>query len=780
MHGSSWFRLIFGGLILGTAAAPLRAALDATEPLQLAQQVDQLFADRCAGCHKVDSDEEESPHFVANLAALIDQDYLNRAEPEDSRLYSLLVAGKMPRTTKAEKKEGKKARPFSADETSLVLAWIKAGAPPAGAKPEVIEAAEGAKPTTVALKAEEKPEPPKEEPAPPPAVVKSARKVVKDPELFAGALQDLLSLPPEDQRDTRYLSLAPLHNNLDEISDADLALAAQGLAKLLNSLSTNPKVLTFPPAGPEGVLRRVRLRDFGWAGGIWEQIAGTYPYALNSAGLSALAGPAKCAVPILRADWFAAVASRPPFYDAILNLPRSARELERRLGIDAAANMAAGEAIRAGFTQSGISKQNRLVERHEIKSYAGAYWKSYDFRENAGRGRLHEYPLGPRSAALFGGAHAFEHAGGEIVFNLPNGFQAYYLSDHEDARLDGPAPTDIVSDRLDKTRRAAISNGLSCIACHDEGMKTLPADELRAVAGSARFGPREARLITRLHPEQAAIEQVVKADHARFASALQQAGLPAKSAKEPVIALIDLFERDVTVAQAAAELGLAKAEFDAQLEAGGGALFDDKIALRGAGIPRVAFAEPFTRLAIRLGLGEPREFSAAPAAFVSITDPHRLGRHTSTAPLSVELLTDKRAYRGGEHMLVTVRTSEDAWVRLLYQDARGNVSVLLPNRKNDGRIRGGVPVVFGTEESGFRLRVGPPWGEEVLAAVVSNTAFADESEVRRIATATRGGLASGQSKAKSRGVEVEIVETVRQRVSDGRLGVARVKVVTAP
>jgi len=765
--------------ILIVAGTPGRAE----EPATLARQVNELFTNRCAACHKVDGSEEESPHFVGNLGALIDQDYLNRAQPEDSRLYTLLLSGKMPRSTKAEKKEGRKAAPFSGDEAALVLAWIKAGAPSIGGPPPQIVAAQGAgKAMTMAMKTEMEKKPADlkiDEPAKPTAG--AGRKVVTDAEVFAGALQDLLSLPPEDQRDTRYLSFAPLHNNLEEVTDADLELAGQGLTKLLNSLSYHPKVLTFPAAGSEGVLRRVRLRDFGWTAGSWERVTATFPYLLNSAGLTALSGLAKCAVPVVRADWFAAVASRPPFYDAILGLPRNARELEHKLGIDVAKNLAAGEAVRSGFTQSGISKQNRLVERHEIKSYPGAYWKSYDFRENVGRGRLHEFPLGPRSAGLFRSAHAFEHAGGEIIFNLPNGFQAYLLTNQEDVRLDEAAPTDIVSDRLDKTRRAAISNGLSCIACHDEGMKTLPADELRATAGSARFGAEAARLITRLHSEQPEIERVLQADQERYQAALRLAGLPAKSVKEPVIALIDLFERDVTLAQAAAEMGLAKADFDAKLEASGGALFDEKIALRGAGIPRVAFADPFTRMALRLGLGDPREFDAAPTAFTAVTDPHRLSLPAAgSAPLAVELQTDRRTYRGGDHMLVTVRTSEDAWLRLIYQDAQNNVSVLLPNGKNDGRIRGGVPVVFGTEASGFRLRVGPPWGEEILAAVVSNTPFADDAEVRRIAAHARGGLASGRSKAKTRGVEVEIVETVRQRTRDGRLGVARVKVRTAP
>src|SRR6202034_2758471 len=145
--------------------------------------------------------------------------------------------------------------------------------------------------------------------------------------------------------------------------------------------------------------------------------------------------------------------------------------------------------------------------------------------------------------------------------------------------------------------------------------------------------------------------------------------------------------------QAAADLGLEKSELDQKLETAGASLFDDKTALRGAGIPRVAFAEPFSRIAVRLGIGDVRDAANPPAEFTNIIDPHR-DLQNSAARIAVELKTDKAAYRRGELMFVTVQTSEDAYVRLVYQDAEGKVKILLPNAAHDGRIRGGVPVIF--------------------------------------------------------------------------------------
>jgi hypothetical protein len=104
-------------------------------------------------------------------------------------------------------------------------------------------------------------------------------------------------------------------------------------------------------------------------------------------------GLSRCEVPSVRADWFVAMAARPPLYHTLLRLPKQARTLERKLGVDVLRNFRNDRLVRSGFTRSGVSVHNRLVERHD--SRYGAYWRTYNFRSSAGRGRLHSYPLGP-------------------------------------------------------------------------------------------------------------------------------------------------------------------------------------------------------------------------------------------------------------------------------------------------------------------------------------------------------------------------------------------------
>jgi hypothetical protein len=175
---------------------------------------------------------------------------------------------------------------------------------------------------------------------------------------------------------------------------------------------------------------------------------------------------------------------------------------------------------RAGFPRSGVSGQNRLVERH--RAAHGAYWKSYDFKPDSGRAKLTRLPLGPLN--LFpAGRHpfanqAFVHDGGEIIFNLPNGLQGYLLINGKDERID-EGPIQVVGDVLKTAGTPAIVTGVSCMACHKHG--TIPfTDTLRD--HSAVFGEAE-RQVQRLYPEAKAMARLVGSDEARFLAALEKA-----------------------------------------------------------------------------------------------------------------------------------------------------------------------------------------------------------------------------------------------------------------
>src|SRR5262249_19257350 len=150
------------------------------------------------------------------------------------------------------------------------------------------------------------------------------------------------------------------------------------------------------------------------------------------------------------------------------------------------------------------------------------YWKSYDFKPDSGRAKLTRFPLGPLN--LFAeGKHpypkqAFVHAGGEIIFGLPNGLQGYMLVDGKDNRID-EGPIQVVSDALKTSGTPAIVNGVSCMACHKHGMLPL-TDTIRE--GSSVFGEAEEK-VRRLYPESKKMNELLDADQRRFLDALDRA-----------------------------------------------------------------------------------------------------------------------------------------------------------------------------------------------------------------------------------------------------------------
>ena len=277
----------------------------------------------------------------------------------------------------------------------------------------------------------------------------------------------LMSLSSFDRAFARYFTMTHLYNAGE--TAGVLEGYRNGLSKLVNSLSWGIEVINPQPIDPQQTIFYIDLRHYEWdVNDGWTQIEGVYPYhiafdaptetALREQ-LGRLQIEMSCDVPSIYIDWFLATASLPPLYHDLLSLPLTDRELETRLEVDVVRNLLNAPGVRvrrAGFNDSGVSNNNRVVERHT--SRYGAYWKSYDFAGSVGTQNIFTHPL------------AFTHDGGEVVFNLPNGLQGYYLANASGFRLDA-APINIVSNPA--ASDPTVRNGLSCMGCHTEGMKIL-------------------------------------------------------------------------------------------------------------------------------------------------------------------------------------------------------------------------------------------------------------------------------------------------------------------
>ena len=356
----------------------------------------------------------------------------------------------------------------------------------------------------------------------------------------------------------RYFTTTHLYN-AGESPEARKAYHI-ALSKLINSLSWGFQIINPQPIDSTETIFYIDLRDYEWdTRNAWTQIEQAYPYAIEFDGitqaglhgkLADLRQEMACEVPFVYTDWFLATASLPPLYHDILALPETEQELERELRIDVTRNLQSAPGVRvwrAGTNNSGVSNHNRVVERHT--SPYGAYWKSHDFAGSAGPQNIFTHPL------------SFERDGGEVIFNLPNGLQAYYIADGFGNRID-VAPTEIVSNPA--ASDPAVRNGLSCIGCHTEGMKDFE-DEVRGTIERIENPSFDKDHALRLYVTNDVMAGLVEQDTARYKAALEETG-GVFGGIEPVHRFYEEFHGPVEASDAAAAVGLEMEAFLAEIE----------------------------------------------------------------------------------------------------------------------------------------------------------------------------------------------------------------------
>ena len=415
------------------------------------------------------------------------------------------------------------------------------------------------------------------------------RIFLTEPAILTLIRNDLLQSRERNRPFLRYFSLAHLYNG--GVPDAELATYRAGLSKLVNSLSSHREIT--PPASIDDArtVFRVDLRDYNWTAATWNMLLADYPYGVRSVESRVIDQLSGATLPYVRADWFAANASVPPLYHEILGLPRTAQELERQLGIDAGRDLEEEKNVaRAGLRSSGVSQNNRVLERHV--SPHGAYWKSFDFRSNLDDQNIFKDPL------------RLNPAGGEIIFNLPNGLQSYFLMDALGRRID-EAPIAIVADR-NNVDDPVVRNGRSCMSCHYAGIQGFK-DDVRPVVRGLAFASFDREKALAIYPTQETLDRVIATDIDRFQKSVEQAGgLSSSSQAEPINALTQRFLAELSVAQAAAEAGLEIREFQAGIARSARLLTlgYGQLLVKQGGVRRDAWDKNFGNLVRELGLGD--------------------------------------------------------------------------------------------------------------------------------------------------------------------------------
>lgn len=494
----------------------------ALEP-SLSQHVFELLGRRCGTCHgKVNP---QSDLTVLDYRQLIDKKVVVPKQLAQSKLWERVGSKDldvvMPPT-----------QPLPETELNLIRRWIEEGAPEFQ-----VEAVR--------------------------------RPFLSVNDVYAAVEADLRKQPTPSRY--RYFTIHHLHNN-PTVSDADLRLFRAALSKLANSLSWKSAIVPPEPVDKHQTVMRIDLDQLGWLDErLWNKLLTYYPYGLTHDGNKDRDLAARAAtvyektgsrIPIVRADWFVGTAAVPPLYHEMLLLPEgpgSDRALERMLRVDVESDFVNDRLQRAGFNKSNVSEHNRLVDRHP--SAYGAYWKSYDFASTSGKQELIRAPLGPDFPNNRFSRVAFQQDGGEIIFNLPNGLQAYLLIDGKGKRIDR-GPINVVFDSKQPLGNKEVINGISCMVCHARGMQPFQDDILQGHTLSGR----EAQKVQQLFPTQAEFAKVVEQDAQRFLAALTRVTQPFLRqgddpvTREPVGAIARQFSNDVFLGDVAAELGYPKAD----------------------------------------------------------------------------------------------------------------------------------------------------------------------------------------------------------------------------
>ena len=486
---------------------------DISAQQQIAQDAHAIFQRSCLICHGPDGAYKETLLIEHN--ALIQNGTVVQGNPDASELYNRLL------TTDAAKRMPLGQPQLSAQAIDTIRNWILAGAPDW---------------TTVAT---------------------TDGDFISPVEILNTIETHLMSLSAFDRAFARYFTMTHLYNAGEPAQI--LQEYRKGLYKLVNSLSWGSTVTNPQPIDPQGTILYIDLRHYEWdVNDGWGQIEAEYPYhvpfdapeqtALRDQ-LSRLQTEMKSDMPSIHVDWFVAQASLPPLYHDLLSLPLTDRELETRLEVDVIRNLLNAPGVRvwrAGTNNSGVSNNNRVIERHA--SRYGAYWKSYDFAGSVGTQNIFTHPLN------------FTHDGGEAIFNLPNGLQGYYLANASGFRLDA-APINIVSNPA--ASDPTVRNGLSCLGCHTEGMKTFE-DQVRSVIESNATPAYDKAQALRLYVEQSEMDARLGEDMDRYRGALAKTG-GAVGDIEPISRFHEVFQGPVDVAYAAAVVGLETEAFQEKI-----------------------------------------------------------------------------------------------------------------------------------------------------------------------------------------------------------------------
>jgi serine/threonine-protein kinase len=375
---------------------------------------------------------------------------------------------------------------------------------------------------------------------------------------LAAVLTDVRAQPASSRPFLRYVSAGQFRPGPCGTEDAvnlhrrELPRARMAVSKILNGMSREPRAVVPEAVGPEGLLLRLDLRNYGWQrpvtlggesyGDAWQAVAARAAIALELRG--GVAGELErelgTRVPVLLSSAFVATAARGELYYAVLRLPATLGELKRELGIDGDEDLERGPWARAAFSNSGVSTEPRGVARYRGGALGdGYFWQTFDFAPSASSEALYLEPLTTR---------ADSH---EVLFSLPNGLPAYYAADGEGSRL---LESRFVLDPAQNNGTMRVTS--SCVGCHNSGIILFNDEARRFVEDNADLFPEAVLARAReTFPPDGEMAALRTGDGLRISAAFELAGQP-EGTPDPLARTFLDYELALTFDRLAAELFL--------------------------------------------------------------------------------------------------------------------------------------------------------------------------------------------------------------------------------
>jgi Domain of unknown function (DUF4384) len=473
---------------------------------------------------------------------------------------------------------------------------------------------------------------------------------------------DLRSLGPDLAKDRRYVSLSHMVNRCFDSGASGLAEGyRQAVAKLLNLLSRRTGPVRPRAIGEQGLVLAFDLAAIGWTREQWAWLERRYKAPVPPFITGVIRIAAGTQLPVVPADWFAHEALKPAVYDNLVRPPDHLSTLRSVLeGNIAQAATPQGAAVEL----SQVTGASRSILSHETPGRMPV-WLAKDFTAASSQPNGEGREGGPRPSQT------------RLIFQLPNGFPGFALYGAQGARR-ASVHKSVLPEELKVAN--ADQSGLQCLSCHAMGPSHFNGASRRTDAdGASRPGGRRAVEV-----------------------AFQVAGIDSGALIEghdPVIALALRHARDLSLKEAAAELGL-----------------DPKaLTLRLRGIE--GDMQPVARRLLQ-GLISRHEFARLAAAIVPNSSLHKPDFHPE--PLRLSVWSGRQGYAKNEEVRINAAATAPCRLTLVSVNAHGDAAVIFPNEfQTDNRLLPGRTIQVPDPKDGFRLRAADPGNEAIIGVCMA-------------------------------------------------------------